>query len=160
LIIICYVNLWAYVNHLNRLDLFIELVRNNKTDLIVIIFPFILICFCFLIILNLSGWTNVIYLDLFDFQHNEYSHKWFIIFTPICASALPIILFLCEIYFLKMDNSEIGSFICIGITFLLNIVLFYVITKRNGSVKLKNEIISFCSLFFYHFLYFTRQESF
>lgn len=152
--IICGITLWVYLKHFNRLDLFIELVKDNKIDLIFIIFSFIPICFSLLFILNLSGWISVIYLDLLDFQHNEYSHKWSLIFIPIFASALPIILFLCKDYLLKIDDNSVNFLGCVFLTILFCFIFFYFKVKSNKNVKFVNKIVCFACLFFLPFTMF------
>lgn len=159
-IIICWLTVWAYIKHFNRLDLFIELIGNNKTDLIFIIFSFIPICFILLFILNLSGWISVIYLKLFDFDNNEknannkHSYKWIFILIPIVASILPLMLFLFlpEAWFSDIDNfiNLVGCF-CLIVLFP---VKFYFEIKPYKYLKEVNKLFCFIFLFYFPFIIF------
>lgn len=155
--IICWLTVWAYIKHFNRLDLFIELIGNNKTDLIFIIFSFIPICFILLFILNLSGLISVIYLKLFDFdnsEHNKHSYKWIFILIPIVTSILPLILFLFlpEAGFSYIDNfiNLVGCF-CLIVLFPIK---FYFEIKPHKYVKKVNKLFCFIFLFYFPFIIF------
>ena len=69
LVVICALILWSYLNHLNRQHLFIDLIRESKTDLIIFIFPFTFVCFLSLILLSSSGFNTVIYLNELEFYN-------------------------------------------------------------------------------------------
>lgn len=155
--IICWLTVWAYIKHFNRLDQFIELIGNNKTDLIFIIFSFIPICFILLFMLNLSGWISVIYLKLFDFdnsEHNKHNYKWIFILIAIIASILPLILFMSlgEAEFSYIDNiiNVVGCVLLI----VLFLVKLYCEIKPHKDVKKVNILFCFIFLFYFPFIIF------
>lgn len=101
LVVICALILWSYLNHLNRQHLFIDLIKESKTDLIIVIFPFALVCFLSLILLSSSGFQTAIYLNELEFYNYPISFRSSVLLIIISAltSALPTTFILCWFYF-------------------------------------------------------------
>lgn len=160
LVIICWLILRTYFNHFNRLDPFIELVTDNKLNLIFIIFPFILVCLSLLIILNMPGWLCIIYLNLINFKHGEYRNKYFVILIPVCASFFPIFIFLCISYSFNIEENY-QFYLFLGglfVTFIICVVIYVINIKFNEKIKLEKKVACFSCLFFYHSLCFFQRE--
>lgn len=148
LVVTCALILWSYLNHLNRQHLFIDVIKENKTDLIIFIFPFIFVCFLSLILLNSSGINTVIYLNELEFYNYQISFFRSALLTIIAAlaPAIPIIIFLCWSYFFHQEKVNENLFsLSIFVIIILATLCFFVILKK---VKLENKTNSW-KIFFH-----------
>ena len=139
LVVICALILWSYLNHLNRQHLFIDLIRESKTDLIIFIFPFTFVCFLSLILLSSSGFNTVIYLNELEFYNYQISFRRsaLLIIISALASTLPIIIVLCWSYFFPKEKViEKLLPLSIFVIVILTTLCFFVILK---TVKLENK---------------------
>lgn len=139
LVVTCALILWSYLNHLNRQHLFIDLIRESKTDLIIVIFPFTLVCFLSLILLSSSGFQTAIYLNELEFYNYPISFRWFVLLIIISAltSTLPTTFILYWSYFFPEEKLN-------GHLLLLSIFVLIIFTTSCcflilRTVKLKNK---------------------
>lgn len=140
LVVICALILWSYLNHLNRQHLFIDLIRESKTDLIIFIFPFTFVCFLSLILLSSSGFNTVIYLNELEFYNYQISFLRYVLLIIISAlaSTFPVTFALCWSYFFPEQeklNGELLLLISFGI-FIFTTLCCFVILR---TVKLENK---------------------
>ena len=140
LVVICALILWSYLNHLNRQHLFIDLIRESKTDLIIFIFPFTFVCFLSLILLSSSGINTVIYLNELEFYNYQISFLRYVLLIIISAlaSTFPVTFALCWSYFFPEQeklNGELLLLISFGIVIFTTLCCFVILR----TVKLENK---------------------
>ena len=163
LVVTCALILWSYLNHLNRQHLFIDLIRESKTDLIIFIFPFSFVCFLSLILLSCSGFNTVIYLNELEFYNYQISFLRYVLLIIISAlaSTFPTTFALCWSYFFpeqeKVNGNllHLSSFVIVVFTTLCCFVILRTVKLENKTNNWKIFLYSIWLFFFPLLIFYT-----
>ena len=163
LVVTCALILWSYLNHLNRQHLFIDLIRESKTDLIIFIFPFTFVCFLSLILLSSSGINTVISLNELEFYNYQISFLRYVLLIIISAlaSTFPTTFALCWSYFFPEQEKVNGnllllsSFVIVVFTTLCCFVILRTVKLENKTNNWKIFLYSIWLFFFPLLIFYT-----
>lgn len=163
LVVTCALILWSYLNHLNRQHLFIDLIRESKTDLIIFIFPFTFVCFLSLILLSSSGINTVIYLNELEFYNYQISFRCSVLLIIISAltSTLPTTFILCWSYFFPEQEKVNGnllllsSFVIVVFTTSCCFLILRTVKLKNKTKSWKIFLYSICLSFLPFLIFYT-----